>query len=56
MQVSFKYSQEDLVGATVRFAARSKTLRGIRRRQLQRFIEAANTYLNQTPAVNSIQK
>jgi uncharacterized protein (DUF58 family) len=34
MKVSFKYSQEDLVDATVRFAARSKTLRGIRRRQL----------------------
>jgi len=34
MQVSFKYSQEDLVDATVRFAARSQTAQGIRRRQL----------------------
>jgi hypothetical protein len=34
MQVSFKYSQEDLVDATVRFAGRSKTLRTIRRQQL----------------------
>jgi hypothetical protein len=34
MQVSFKYSQEDLVDATVRFAARSKSLQSIRRRTL----------------------
>ena len=34
MRVSFKYSQEDLVDATVRFAARSKAIRGIRRRAL----------------------
>jgi hypothetical protein len=34
MKVSFKYSQEDLVDATVRFYARSKSLQGIRRRQL----------------------
>ena len=34
MRVSFKYSQEDLVDATVRFSARSKALRDIRRRQL----------------------
>ena len=34
MQVSFKYSQEDLVDATIRFAARSKSLQNIRRRQL----------------------
>ena len=34
MKVSFKYSQEDLVDATVRFAARSKSLRDIRRRQV----------------------
>jgi hypothetical protein len=34
MKVSFKYSQEDLVDATVRFAARSKSLQGMRRRQL----------------------
>src|SRR5438477_10306326 len=33
MRVSFKYSQEDLVDATVRFSARSKALRDIRRRQ-----------------------
>lgn len=34
MRVSFKYSQEDLVDATVRFAARSKAVKGMRRRQL----------------------
>ena|ERR1051325_35216 len=34
MRVSFKYSQEDLVDATVRFAARSKSVQSIRRRQL----------------------
>ena len=34
MQVSFTYSQEDLVDATVRFAERSKALRDNRRRQL----------------------
>jgi type IV secretory pathway component VirB8 len=34
MQVSFKYSQEDLVDATIRFAARSKSFQSIRRRQL----------------------
>ena len=34
MRVSFKYSQEDLVDATVRFGARSKSVQGIRRRQL----------------------
>jgi hypothetical protein len=34
MRVSFKYSQEDLVDATVRFAARSKAIRDIRRRGL----------------------
>lgn len=34
MKVSFKYSQEDLVDATIRFAARSKSLQGMRRRQL----------------------
>jgi len=34
MHVTFNYSQEDLVDATMRFAARSKTLRNMRRRQL----------------------
>jgi hypothetical protein len=34
MRVSFKYSQEDLVDASVRFSARSKAFREIRRRQL----------------------
>jgi hypothetical protein len=34
MRVAFKYSQEDLVDATVRFAARSETLRRARRRNL----------------------
>src|SRR5204863_5678918 len=34
MQVSFKYSQEDLVDATVRFAARSKALQSTRRQYL----------------------
>ena len=34
MKVNFKYSQEDLVDATVRFYARSKSVQGIRRRQL----------------------
>jgi len=34
MRVTFKYSQEDLVDATVRFAARSETLRRARRRNL----------------------
>ena len=34
MQVSFKYSQDDLVDATVRFAARSKALQRARRQYL----------------------
>jgi len=34
MRVSFKYSQEDLVDATVRFSARSRAIRNIRRRNL----------------------
>lgn len=34
MRVSFKYSQDDLVDATVRFATRSKAIRDIRRRNL----------------------
>jgi YcxB-like protein len=34
MQVSFTYSQEDLVDATVRFALRSRALQSVRRRQL----------------------